>query len=92
MIAVCIIWSTDADGEPIDIVGIDFDDLPRSYYGPFNSMSAAISWMDNDYPDGVSGVYDMQADVYDIPLDYLNDPESVICEDVGPESREIHGS
>lgn len=98
--AVKIYWNTDADGHWVDVRSLD--DQPFSIYGPFDSITDAVSWMENDYPDDDTDVYSMVADDFDIPAhwvisdprmfqDGLNtDPEHP-DEDIRPESQELHG-
>lgn len=77
MIAVKIYWNTDADGEPVPN-DIDLEDGPISYYGPFEDITRAVSWMENDYPDGDMDVYDMVADEFDLPEGTpVNEPNSI---------------
>lgn len=79
MILVKIYWNTDADGEPVPD-GTPLEDGPLSYFGPFDTIVQAISWMENDYPDGDTDVHDMVADDFDIPVEvvpYINKPDSI---------------
>lgn len=97
MIAVKIYWNTDSRGEFITET-VELGDMPCSYYGPFDSIVDAISWMENDYPDGDTEVHDMVADDFDLPesvLHNVNAPDSIFGDipdtDIREESREIHG-
>lgn len=80
MILVKIYWNTYPDGTWVNIEEVDWDSKssPVSYYGPFDSITDAISWMENDYPDDDTDVHDMVADDFDLPKDwYINTPESI---------------
>ena len=95
MICVKIYWNTDENGEVVPD-DVDLEDGPISYYGPFDDISQAISWMENDYPDEDSDVYEMIADDFDLGRDvYINKPDSIFGdipdEDIRHESQEIHG-
>lgn len=77
MICVKIYWNTDADG--IDVPDdVDLEDGPISYYGPFTSMSRAVSWMNNDFPEDDEDVHEMVAGEFDLEKGvYINTPESI---------------
>jgi hypothetical protein len=77
VIAVRTTYWTHADGSPVDPDTTSEEDWPTTYHGPFDTMAAALDWMDNVYPDGDTDVEDQDADDYDIPTDWLNSPESV---------------
>ena len=96
-ILVRIFYNTDAEGVWIDADSLAEEDLPTTYHGPFDTIHDAISWMENDYPDGDTDVYDMVADDFDIPADadYINDPANIYegrDEDIRTDSQEIHGT
>lgn len=103
MIAVKIYWNTHSDGPEVNLEAVDWNtiDSPVSLYGPFESITQAISWMENDYPDGDTDVHDMVADDFDVPKHwFVNDPArfrdgSFVDpehpdEDIRTESQEIH--
>ena len=80
MIAVKIYWNIDIGGKKVDVEAVDWNtiDAPVSIYGPFETMSDAISWMENDYPEGDTEVYDMIADDFEIPRGWtVNHPDSI---------------
>jgi hypothetical protein len=99
-------YNTDENGDPVpDEVAME--DMPITYHGPFDDLTAAISWMENDYPDGDTDVYEQIADDFDIPADadYINTPESIhgdnpdqegplyiVWMDLAPGSQELQGS
>lgn len=89
--AVKTIYCTNADGSPYE-GDLDEDLMPTTYHGPFDDLSQAISWMENDYPDDDTDVYEQYAADYDIPDDWLNDPASIFGdipdEDIRPEVDE----
>lgn len=96
MILVKIYWNTDEHGEEVDH-SVPLEDMPMSYYGPFDDISQAISWMENDYPDGDTDVHDMVADDFKISkqvVPHINSPSSIHGdipdEDIRPDSQEIH--
>lgn len=95
MICVKIYFNTDAENKWVYTEDTEIEDLPICFFGPFESLDRAISWMENDYPDGDTDVYDMVADEFDIPKEWLNDPATVNGdipdEDIRPESQEIQG-
>lgn len=66
MICVKIYWNTDVDGRPVP-EDTPLEDGPISYYGPFDSMTDAISWMENDYPEDDEDVMEMVADDFYLP-------------------------
>lgn len=79
MILVKAYWNTEADGTPVPENTPD-EDRPISYYGPFDSIEDAESWMNYDYPDGDTDLYEMEADDYAIPaneVQYVNSPDSI---------------
>lgn len=79
MILVKAYWNTEADGTPVPDDAND-EDRPISYYGPFDSIDDAVSWMNNDYPDDDTDLYEMVADDFDIPMyqvPYINLPSSI---------------
>lgn len=94
--AVETIYNTEADGTPVP-EDVDEDDMPRTFHGPFDTLEAAVSWIENDYPDGDTDVYEQYADDYpdEVFNGFLNDPKSIFGdlpdEDVRPDSQEIHG-
>lgn len=93
IIAVKTYYNTEADGSivPDDV---PLEEMPITYHGPFDSMTEAISWMENDYPDGDTDVYEQIADEFDIPMEWLNDPASIYGdipdEDIRDDSQELH--
>lgn len=79
MILVRALWNTEADGTPVPDDIAD-EDRPMSYYGPFDDISEAVSWMENDYPDDDTDLYEMDADDFEIPVEqvqYVNAPDSI---------------
>lgn len=94
-ILVKIYWNTEADGTPVPD-DVDLEDGPLSYYGPFDDITSAISWMENDYPDDDTDVYEIVADDFDIPADadFINSPDSIFGdhpdEDIRDDSQELH--
>lgn len=76
--AVKTIYNTEADGSPVPD-DVPEDEMPCTYHGPFDSLTEAISWMENDYPDGDTDVYEQYADDYPDKVfnGYLNDPRSI---------------
>lgn len=98
MILVKAYFNTDEHGAYVFDGVDDIEDLPICYYGPFDSISRAISWMENDYPDGDEDLHDMIADDFSFPegqVPFINTPDSIFGdlpeEDIRPESQEIHG-
>lgn len=89
MIAVRIHWHTYADGSPVPHETA-MADRPHSFYGPFRDITAAISWIENDYPDGDEDVYEIVADDFDIPphAAWLNAPESIFGDDPDEDVRD----
>lgn len=80
MILVKAYWNTEADGTPV-AEDVDLEDGPISYFGPFDTLEAATSWMNDDYPDGDTDVHDMIADEFDLPEGtFINAPDSIRCE------------
>lgn len=95
MICVKIYWATEADGTPVPD-SVPLEDGPLSYFGPFEDIAAAISWMENDYPDSDTDVYGMVADDFRLEEDvHINDPQSIFGdhpdEDIRDDSQELHG-
>lgn len=76
MFAVKTYYNTEADGTPVE-ENRPLEDRPITYHGPFDSITDAISWMENDYPDGDTDVTEQIADDFDIPVEWLNSPESI---------------
>lgn len=76
MFAVKTYYNTEADGSLVE-ESRALEDRPITYHGPFDSMTQAISWMDNDWPDGDTDVVEQVADDFDIPSEWLNDPASI---------------
>lgn len=76
-ICVKTYYNTEADGKPVpDDVGME--DMPITYHGPFDTITDAISWMENDYPDGDTDVFEQVADDFDLPRGtFINDPKSI---------------
>lgn len=93
MIAVKTYYNTQANGERVP-EDCPLEDMPITYHGPFDSMTAAVSWMENDYPDDDTDLYEQIADDFDIPRAWLNSPASIHGdipdEDIRPDSQEIH--
>lgn len=80
MIVVRVYWNVDADGNPIDAEMMDWsaEHAPVSYYGPFKTERLAVAWMEGDYQQNESEIYDMavvEVDKRDRPI--LNRPESI---------------
>lgn len=99
MILVKIYWNTHPDGSHVNYEEVDWDSVhaPVSFYGPFDSITDAVSWMENDYPEGDTDVHDMVADDFDLPRGWvINSPDSVHGdipdEDIRDDSQEIHGT
>lgn len=77
MFAVKTYYNTEADGSLVEETRA-MEDRPITYHGPFDSMTQAISWMDNVWPDGDTDVVEQVAD--DFPeeeIEHLNSPESI---------------
>lgn len=76
--AVETIYNTEADGSPVP-EDVPEDEMPRTFHGPFDTLEEAISWMENDYPDGDTDVYEQYANDYpdEVFNGYLNDPKSI---------------
>lgn len=78
MIAVKVYWNTYPDGTAVNTEAVDWNtiDAPVSVYGPFESITDAVSWMDNDYPDNDTDTHDLIADLFDIPEHWdVNSPD-----------------
>lgn len=91
MILVRALWNTEADGTPVPD-DITDENRPTSYYGPFDTIDDAVSWMENDYPDGDTDLYEMEADDYEIPVEqvqYVNAPNSVLGDIPDEDTREL---
>ena len=74
MIIVKVYFNTDANHELVP-ADVPFEDLPQCWFGPFDDLTDAISFMENDYPEDDTDVYDMIADDFDVPDEaVLNDP------------------
>lgn len=74
--AVKTYYNTEADGRPVP-EDTPLEEMPITFHGPFDSITAAISWMENDYPEGDTDVFDQVADDFDVPAEWLNDPQSI---------------
>lgn len=71
-------FNTDSNGVWVYDDVDDIEDLPICYFGPFDSISDAVSWMENDYPDDDEDLYEMVADDFDFGSEvYVNDPSSI---------------
>lgn len=82
MILVKVFYNTEADNTPVP-EDVPMDELPVSFFGPFDSMVEAVSWLENDYPDD-EDVYDIIADDFDLEVEFgvgeepvINDPKSL---------------
>lgn len=76
-------FNSEADGSPVPE---DAEKYPVCLFGPFEDQEAAVSWMENDYPDDDTDVHDIWADeaaavAARLELDpatmYLNPPSTV---------------
>lgn len=75
MIIVKAFFNTDTEGRRVDTESLALDDLPQCWYGPFDDISEAVSFMENDYPDGDTDLYEMIANDFEVPEGtFLNDP------------------
>lgn len=66
MILVKTYYNTDAEGNLVP-EHIPLEEMPITYHGPFDSMSDAVSWMENDWPDNDTDVHEQIADDFDLP-------------------------
>lgn len=70
-------YSTDENGKPVPS-DVPLEEMPITYHGPFDSISDAIGWMENEWPDGDTDVYDQAAGDYRLPRGTpINSPESI---------------
>jgi len=70
-------YNTEADGSPVP-EDVPMEEMPITYHGPFDSMTDAVSWMENEWPDGDTDVYEQIADDFDLPDGTpINDPASI---------------
>ena len=77
MILVKTYYNTEADGTPVED-NRPLEDMPITYHGPFEDMSQAVSFIENDWPDDDTDVYEQIADDFDLPEGtYINDPKSI---------------
>lgn len=96
MILVKVFFNTDHEGNWINSNIVELDDMPQCWYGPFDDISEAISFMENDYPEDDTDVLDIIADDFEVPADaVINDPvefrKQFEEEDVRDDSQELHG-
>lgn len=78
MILVKAFWNTDADGRRVDRSRLADEEGPVSYYGPFNDISDAVAWMDDDYPSDDTDLYEMIADDFELDDSIpVNAPDSI---------------
>lgn len=76
-ICVKTYYNTEADGTPVP-EDVPVEEMPITYHGPFDTITEAISWMENDYPDGDTDVYEQIADDFDLdPEVFINLPNSI---------------
>lgn len=90
MILVKTYYNTEADGRRVP-EDVPMEEMPITYHGPFDSISDAVDWMENEYPDDDTDVYEQIADDFDIPedADYINDPDSIRGDIPDEDIREI---
>ena len=75
MILVKTLYNTEADGTPV-ADGVDEEDMPTTYHGPFESDEAAEAWL-SEWPDD-QDVYEQYINDYDLPRGtIINTPESL---------------
>lgn len=51
------------------------EEMSITYHGPFESMSAAAIFMNDEWPDGDTDIHEQIADEFsDIPIEWVNNP------------------
>lgn len=87
MILVKIYYNTDENNRKVP-ENVSLEDLPICYFGPFDDITHAISWMENDYPDDDPDVYEMVADHFDLSDDVaINAPDSIFGDQLDEDVR-----
>lgn len=70
-------YNTEADGTPVE-EDRALEERPITYHGPFDDITQAISFIENDWPDGDTDITEQIADDFDLPEGtYINTPESI---------------
>ena len=88
MILVKTYYDKDPDGISIPM-NVALEKLPISYHGPFDTISDAVDWMENDWPEG-DEFYSQIADDFDLPEGTaINAPSSVHGDIPDEDMREI---
>jgi hypothetical protein len=74
---VMIEFNTDSDGRWVEVDDLPEDQVPKCIFGPFATERDAWDWMENDYPQDDTDVYDMYSFRPDDPraLGYVNSPD-----------------
>lgn len=89
MILVKTYYNTDADGRVVP-EGVPMEDMPITYHGPFDTLDDAVSWMENEWPEDDTDVYEQFADDFDLPRGTpVNDPESIHGDIPDEDIREV---
>jgi hypothetical protein len=80
MILVKTYFNTDHENKPVP-EDTPLEKMPITYHGPFESMYDATQFMNEVWPDDDTDIYEQISDVFDdVPLEWVNDPNSLFGE------------